>query len=202
MSSQFQKFSGICSVLAGVAGLLYLVFFLVFKNPAAFLPAIALLVVGVLSSVVLVALYFVVRRVDEGFSLWGMLLGIIGAIGAAIHAAFDLTNNLHPPSTSFDFASPIDPRGFLTFAITGLAIILLSWLIVRSSTLSRQLGYFGLLSGALSLFLYLAYLVILDATNPLVLGLVLLAGIVQPIWYLWLGWSFLQMKIPLLESSA
>jgi hypothetical protein len=34
-------------------------------------------------------LYQRVRATDEGFALWGLLLGVGGASGAAIHAAFD-----------------------------------------------------------------------------------------------------------------
>ena len=129
------------------------------------------------------------RQVDAGFALWGLVLGIGGAAGAAIHAAFDLANNFHPPATPFDYASPIDPRGFLTFAVAGLAAIILGWLIVRGGVFSRALGYFGVLSGVLLLALYLAYMIILNALNPLVLALVVLSGLAQPIWYLWLGYA-------------
>lgn len=192
MSMSFTKFGGILGLLAGVAGLLYLLFFLILKNPAALPAALSLLLVGIFASAALVALYQQVRAVDEGFALWGLLLGIGGAGGAAVHSAFDLASNLHPPTAPFDYASPIDPRGFLTFAVAGLAAIVLSWLIVRGATLPRTLGYLGIASGVLLILLYIAYMVILDATNPIVLILVLLSGIIQPVWYLWLGWSLWQ----------
>lgn len=192
MSMSFTKFGGILGLLAGVAGLLYLLFFLILKNPAALPAALSLLLVGIFASAALVALYQLVRAVDEGFALWGLLLGIGGAGGAAVHSAFDLASNLHPPTAPFDYASPIDPRGFLTFAVAGLAAIVLSWLIVRGATLPRTLGYLGIVSGVLLILLYIAYMVILDATNPIVLILVLLSGIIQPVWYLWLGWSLWQ----------
>ncbi len=174
-------------ILAGIAGLAYLVLFFVLKNPAALLPALSLLVVGSCASATLVAVYHRVRKVDEGFALWGLLLGIGGAGGAAIHAAFDVANNFSPPKTPFDYASPIDPRGFLTFAVAGLAAIALSWLIARGRVFSRALGYFGILSGGLLIALYLAYMIILNALNPIVLVLVVLSGLAQPIWYLWLA---------------
>lgn len=192
MPMSFTKFGGILGLLAGIAGLLYLLFFIMLKNPAALPAALSLLLVGIFASAALVALYQIVRAVDEGFALWGLLLGIGGAGGAAIHSAFDLASNVHPPTTPFDYASPVDPRGFLTFAIAGLAAIVLSWLIVRGAALPRMLGYLGMVSGVLLILLYIAYMVILDASNPVVLLLVLLSGVIQPVWYLWLGWTLWQ----------
>jgi hypothetical protein len=137
-------------------------------------------------------LYQRVRATDEGFALWGLLLGVGGASGAAIHAAFDLANYVNPPQTPFDYASPIDPRGFLTFAIAGLAAFVLSWLVVRGGVLPRGLGYLGLVSGVLLVALFLAYMLTVNALNPLVFGLILASGLLQPIWYLWLGLALWQ----------
>lgn len=186
-TTTFDKFASICAILAGLAGFAYLAFFFVLKNPAALAPALSLLLVGLLSSAALVAVYQHVRQVEAGFALWGFLLGIGGAAGAAIHAAFDIANNFQPPATPFDYASPIDPRGFLTFAVAGLAAIILGWLIVRGEVFTRALGYFGVLSGILLVALYVAYMIILNALNPIVLVLVVLSGLAQPIWYIWLG---------------
>jgi hypothetical protein len=163
------------------------------------LPALSLLIVGIGASAALVAVYQRLRPVDEGFALWGLLLGIGGAGGAAIHAAFDIANNFNPPKAPFEYASPIDPRGFLTFAIAGLAAIVLSWLIVRGKVFSTGLGYFGILSGVLLIALYLAYMIILNALNPVVLALIVLSGLAQPIWYLWLGVAL--MRSPAAEMG-
>jgi hypothetical protein len=192
MSSSYSKFAGLFGILAGICGLVYLVSFLVLKNPAALLPSLALLLLGVFASATLVGLYGRVREVDEGFALWGLLLGIGGAGGAAIHAAFDLNNNLHPPTAPFDYASPVDPRGFLTFAVAGLAALVISWLLLRGNILSRGVAYLGILSGVLLIVLYLAYLIILNATNQIVNVLILASGVAQPVWYLWIGWLLWQ----------
>jgi hypothetical protein len=196
MSSSYQKFAGLCGLLAGIAGLAYLVLFITLKNPAALPAALSLLLVGIFASAAIVALYQRVRAVDEGSALWGLLLGIGGAGGAAIHSAFDITSALHPPETPFAYASPIDPRGFLTFAVAGLAAIVLSWLIVRGGVLSRGLGYLGIVSGILLIALYVAYLVLLNALNPIVLALILASGVIQPVWYLWLGLNLWQGEAP------
>jgi hypothetical protein len=132
--------------------------------------------------------------VNEEFALLGFLLGIGGAGGATVHAAFDLNNNLHPPQVPFGYANPIDPRGFLTFVITGLALIILSWLILRDRKLPTPVAYIGFVLGGLQVLLYLAYLILFDAANPLVLVLVIATGLLQPVWYLWVGRVFLQRK--------
>ncbi len=133
------------------------------------------------------------RTVDEGYALVGLLFGIGGALGASVHAAFDLANSLHPPTSPFDYASPVDPRGFLTFVAAGLAILIFSGQIKHSSLLPRGLGILGWVSGGLLILLYVAYLTILNASNPVVLILVLAAGILQPVWYLWAGWRLWQV---------
>jgi hypothetical protein len=189
MSSSYQRFGGVCGVIAGVAGLIYLVAFLALRDPGAPLPALALLVVSILSSATIVALYHRVRQVDDGFALWGLLLAVLGAGGSAIHAAFDLSNDVRPPAAPFGYANAVDPRGFLTFAVTGLAVIVLAWLIVRGGVLPRALGYLGIATGILLVLLYVAYLTIFNALNPVVLVLILASGLFEPAWNLYLGWT-------------
>ena len=192
MTATYQRFAGGCGLGAGLAGLVYLVAFLTLRNPAALLPALALLLVGLLASATLLALYYRVREVDAAFALWGLVLGLAGAGGAAVHAAFDLATATNPPATPFDYPSPVDPRGFLTFGVAGLGALVLGGLVLRGGGLPRALGYLGMLLGGLLVLLYGAYLIILNATNPLVLALVLAVGVVQPIWYLGLGWTLWQ----------
>ncbi len=78
--------------------------------------------------------------------------------------------------------------------MAGLAVVVLSWLILRGAVLTRSVAYLGLLSGVLLIALYLAYMVILNATNPVVLALILVTGLLNPIWYLWIGWLLWQRQ--------
>jgi hypothetical protein len=59
----FERFGGWMAVLAGIAGLGYLLSFLATGNPAALIPSLALLLVGLFASAAVVALYRRVRRV-------------------------------------------------------------------------------------------------------------------------------------------
>jgi hypothetical protein len=126
--------------------------------------------------------------VDPGFALWGWLLAVAGAGGAAIHGAFDLSNNLHPPAAVYAYPNAVDPRGFLTFGLAGIGTIVICWLLLRGAILSRGAAILGIVSGALLVALYVVYLLLLDPTNPLVVALVVATGVIQPLWNLWVGW--------------
>jgi hypothetical protein len=196
MSTEFQKFAGLLGLLAGVSGLLYLVFFIFLRNSSPPLSALWLLLLGLLSTATLVGLYHRLSPADEGFALWGLLLGVAGTGGAALHGAYDLANALHPASAALPGPFPADPRGFLTFAVAGLAVVVFSWLLLRRAVFTALVAYLGLLSGVLLIALYLAYMVILNATNPVVLALILVTGVLNPIWYLWVGWLLWQGRAP------
>jgi hypothetical protein len=96
---------------------------------------------------------------------------------------------LNPPATAnLDLPSQIDPRGMLTFGIAGLGLWVVAWLMLRGGQFPRPLGYLGYVTALLLIVVYLARLIVLDATSPLVLAPAVLAGfIANPIWYVWLG---------------
>lgn len=82
----------------------------------------------------------------------------------------------------------LDPRGLLTFAVSGIGLFALSWLVVRSGVFASGLRYLGCLLAALSVTLYIGRLIVLAPENPLILVPALLAGfVVCPIWYVWFG---------------
>ena len=144
---------------------------------------------GLFSAAALAALYQHLRETDTGFALLGLLLGFSAALGSAIHGGYDLANAIHPPAViNADLPNPVDPRGLLTFGVTGLGLFLLSWLISHNMRFSRGLAYLGYLSAILMLSLYLGRLVILEATSLAIVIPALLEGfLVNPLWYAWLG---------------
>ena len=79
----------------------------------------------------------------------------------------------------------------LTFGLAGIALIVFARLMTRGGGFPHGLGMLGYLSGILLVLIYLARLIILDATSPLVLAPAALEGfIVNPVWYVWLGMRF------------
>src|SRR5438552_17338981 len=95
-SSPYERFAGVCAVLAGALTLLYSISFIILVNEP--LSSFCLLANGVLASAVLVALYERLRTTEPSFALWALLLGLAGAIGSALHGGYDLAAVLHQPA--------------------------------------------------------------------------------------------------------
>jgi hypothetical protein len=192
-STSFERFGGLCALLAGVVGFLYSVAFIVISRQApelgGLLSALFLMLGGLLVSAALVAIYHRLRETDAAFALWALLLGLVGAVGATIHGGYDLANAIHPPaSTNADLPNAIDPRGLLTFGVAGIGMFAIAWLIGRGGGFPKALGYLGYVLAILLIVIYLGRLIVLQATSPLIVVPALLTGfLVNPIWYIWVG---------------
>jgi hypothetical protein len=192
-AASFERCAGVCAVLAGVAGFLYAAAFIVLHNDL--LSGLFLMLTGLLSTAALVAVYERLRETDAAFALFGLLLGVAGALGSAVHGGYDLANTINPFPSVPDLPSPIDPRGLLTFGVAGIALFVVAWLITRGGQFPKGLGYLGYVSAVLLVVLYLGRLIILDPTSPVILLPALLNGfLVNPIFYLWLGLALLRSQ--------
>jgi hypothetical protein len=188
-STAYERFAGVCAVLAGVLTLLYSISFIILVNEP--LSSFCLLANGLLATAVLVALYERLRSTDSSFALFALLLGLAGAIGSALHGGYDLAAVLHAHApVDPDLPSAMDPRGLLTFGTSGVGLWVFAWLLLRSNQLPKGLGYLGYAVAALQIVLYLGRLIVFDAKNPVIVVPALLAGfIATPVWYVWLGVS-------------
>ncbi len=191
-SLAFGRFAGACGVLAGLVGVGYAVAFLVLRDPL--LSALCLLLSGLFSSAVLVALYERLRAVDVDLARWAFVLAGLGALGSLIHGGYDLANTVNPPSSIpgnlANLPSAVDPRGLLTFGVAGIGILAIAWLMQRGRQFPVALAMVGYLLGALLLALYLGRLTVLDAASPLIVVPALVCGfVVNPLWNIWLGLS-------------
>ncbi len=189
----FERFGGLCAILAGLTGLLYAVAFVIVSRRAPVLggtlSALFLTLLGLFSTAALAALFDRTREAARGFAVWGFVLAIAGAIGSTAHGGYDLANAIHPPEAVLDLPNAVDPRGLLTFGFTGLGILVLAGLSSRAG-FSDAFRYLGYLLGLLLIVIYLARLILLDPANPILLVPVLVSGfVVNPLWYLWLGVS-------------
>src|SRR5579872_2595129 len=129
-ASAFDRFAGVCAILAGAFTLVYSISFIVLVNEG--LSSICLLLSGLLATAVLVALYERLRAVEPAFALWALLLGLAGALGASLHGGYDLAALLVPHGpVDANLPSAVDPRGLLTFGTTGVGVWVFSWLILK-----------------------------------------------------------------------
>jgi hypothetical protein len=191
----YEKIAGICAVLVGLGGLSYSVAFMVLVV-AGRAPALGLLLsslfltsIGLLSTVVLIAIYDRLRETNATSALLALVLGLVGALGSAVHGGYDLAIALNPPAlVPSGLPSQIDPRGLLTFAVSGIALFIVAWLIRRGRHFPVGLAYLGGVSAVLLMILYLGRLMVQDPTNPVVLVPAVLNGfLIGPVWYLWIG---------------
>jgi hypothetical protein len=184
--TSFDRLAGWSSVLAGVAGIGYAVAFVLLKN--AQLSALFLTLAPLLAVAGLVAVFDRVRQIDSGFATVALAFGAFGSLAASSHGAFDLSNVLHPPAVlPTDIPSEMDPRGYATFALTGLAVILLAWLSARTTDLPSWVSPLGVVLGVVLVVTWLARLVVLDASSLLVLLPALVAAVLSPVFFLLLG---------------
>jgi hypothetical protein len=190
-AAQFVSIAGFCAFAAAAGGLLYSVLFVLLQRGASALaPWVALLLMGggLVTLVVMVALYQALRQVNPPVPLLALLVAAAGALGATLHGAYDLATSLHPAGSGAALPSPVDPRGFMTFGMAGAGLLLFGWLMLRSRLFATPLSYLALVSGVLLVVIYLGRLVILTPTNPLVIGPAAIEGlIVNPAFYIWLG---------------
>ena len=183
--TSFDRFAGLASILAGLAGIGYAVAFVVLKNAP--LSAQFLTLAPLFAVVGLVAVFERVRSIDSGYATLALALGVFGSLVASTHGVYDLANVLHPPALFPDGPNAVDPRGFSTFALTGLAVLILASLAGRSPDLPRWVSPLGLVLGVFLVLTFLGRLIVLDATSMLVLGPALVAGLLSPIFFLLLG---------------
>lgn len=189
-SPLFQKFAGTLAIAAGVGGIAYAIAFLVFlyDGSRGSKGAISLLLLlgGLATSAVLVALYDFVRDVDPLFALWGLIIGLAGAIGSVLHGGLDLAETIReiPPRD----VSPVDARGLATFGLTSLGIITLSWLMMRDRRFPSALGRLGISAAAGLVLVYVGRISLYNPKRPVLLALLVISGFVlTPAWYIWVG---------------
>ncbi|HEX2192656.1 MAG TPA: hypothetical protein VHH09_05640 [Acidimicrobiales bacterium] len=198
MSPAFQRFAALCALLAALAGVVFTVAFAVVVQEgerwAQWVSWAALLCGGLVTIPATIALYVILSEVEPQFALIGLVLGVAGALGAAVHGAFDLAVLANPPSTPVpDVPNAIDPRGFLTFAGAGLALLGFGWVLFRGGPSYRRLAWLALLGAALLLVVYVGRLTVLNPKTNVIRIAALASGIaVLPAFYLLLGWTLLR----------
>jgi hypothetical protein len=197
-AAAYERLAGAGAMGAGIGGIVYSVAFLggVVEGWAPQLgltiASLALMAGGFLSVLVLVALYRRLLDSAAAVGLLGLMLVAVGASGAMVHGGYDLANSVHAPVhdvlADAQLPSPIDPRGLLTFGISGLGLLVIAWQSRRSRTLPANLAALGMAVGALLILVYLGRLIILTPTNLLVAIPAAATGLVlSPLFYLRLG---------------
>ncbi|MEX0665370.1 MAG: hypothetical protein WD598_11475 [Acidimicrobiia bacterium] len=183
MTSTFQRFAGSTAVLAAAVSVIYTITFALYVREdyhwAHWASAIAFMASGLIVVPVFVALHARVREHEPQFAMLALVAGLVGAFGASIHGAFDVAVLAKPvEGKAASFPSQIDPRGFLTFAITGAALGLFGWLSRRNSNLPRALAPVGGVATLLLLVVYFGRMIAVDPNRNFIRFSAVVVGLV------------------------
>ena len=178
----FSRLAAGSALLVAATNLGYATSFLIVRpddpDTAGTAASAFLLAGGLLALPVLLGLYALLREREPQLALLATVLGVAGAVGAAIHGGYDLANAINLPGTALDAPNAVDPRGLLTFGVSGLALL------AYTPLLRRSLAVPAAALGALLIGLYALRLVVLDADSAAIVAPAALAGfILSPLWY-------------------
>jgi hypothetical protein len=195
----FERLAGAAALAVAAGGISYSIAFVIFLGDgarwSAYAQSLLLLVGGLATTVVFVALFERLRTVDAGFALWALVIGLFGAFASAVHGAYDLSILLNPPENVPGLPNGLDPRGLGTFALTGLALFVFALLALRGGGLPRRLAYLAIGAAGLLVWVYIGRLVILNPKSAGVLPFAVVLGfVVNPLLYLWLGLTLLRER--------
>lgn len=183
---RLDRLGGWSALGSAVLAIAYTIGFVLLKD--SLVQSLSLMIGSFLTAIALVAVYYRLREVDPGLALLGLALGFAGSMGAFVHGGLDLANVIQPEHTGpVGGPAEVDPRGLMTFGVSGIGVLVLSWVATRAAAFPRWLGRLGLLLGVLLVLVYLARLIIFDAGNPLVLGSAAAAAVVSVVWYVGVG---------------
>src|SRR4051794_20355140 len=102
----FPRLAGASALLVAATNLGYSASFLVVRPDDPDVGGTAasafLLAGGLLALPVLLGLFGLVREREPELALLATVLGLVGAVGAAVHGGYDLANAINPPASSMD----------------------------------------------------------------------------------------------------
>lgn len=189
-SATFDRFAAVSGIITGLSSLLYAVFYLLVGGSLhAYLPPFFLALGGFLALPLALAVYSRVRGADPNFARYALLLSAIGNLAAAVHGVYGLSLLFPTVAGGVDtYVFEPDPRGFLSFGVTGVSVFLLAWLILRSGAFPRGVAYVGFILGIALVVLFLGNLFVDNTASYFVLVPGAIASLIAtPIWSIWLG---------------
>jgi hypothetical protein len=187
-STAFNRTAIAAAYLSGAAALAYSLTFGYYvrrgANWAQYTSSGLLVAGGLVGLPVLVALYQRLRFADEGFALIALVIALAAAFGSTLHGAHDVAIFANPDRAGDAAAFPnfTDPRGFATFALFGLGLVMLS-VLVRSVGFRARTSVVGVITGLSTIVVYIGRVTVLDPQRWWVATAAIASGVVGlPLW--------------------
>jgi hypothetical protein len=193
VTAAFQRFAGICALLAALGALLYAILFIAIVEGGGETTYewwfFLLMAGGAVTIPVFAALYLRLAPIDGGFALTTFAFGVLAGFGGIMHGAYNLGRLVTPRDPSIPAGFEEISHGVLRYAAGGIALLLLGWLLSRDAGLPNLLGWLAYLGGALLVFIYVGRL--FDFITPgdyvSLLPPIVYGFLVHPLLYGWLG---------------
>jgi hypothetical protein len=144
---------------------------------------------GLVGLPVLVAIYLRVRSIDEGFAIVALVIATAAALGSVLHGAHDIAVFANPEvvTGSTDYPNFTDPRGFSTFALFGLGMLVLAAM-CRGARFPKPIPFIGAVTGALTVVVYIGRVTVLDPKRWWVAIAAVGSGVIGvPLWNVLVG---------------
>jgi hypothetical protein len=182
MTDTFRRVAAPASALAAAGSIVFTVTFGLYVREsyrwALWASTITRAVTGLLLVVVFVALQALVRDREADLARVAAGIGVVGALASVLHGAYDLADLAKPQHVNPNLPSEVDPRGFATFALIGLAILLFAWLARGVVALPRWTTLAGIVAGVLLVVVWLGRMIAVDPNDDVIRVAALASGLV------------------------
>jgi hypothetical protein len=182
VTSTFRRISAPATALAAVGSVVFTITFGLYVREsyqwALWASTITRILTGLLLVVVFVSLHALAREGEPELAVVALGLGVVGALASVLHGAYDLADLAKPQHVRSDLPSQVDPRGFATFALIGLAILVFAWLARRVDVLPRAVTIVGVVAGLLLVVVWLGRMIALDPNDDVIRVAALASGFV------------------------
>ena len=147
--------------------------------------AVTLTAGGLLALPVLVAITSMLAEAPESVApaRLALVVGGVAGVMTALHGAYDLAALSTPDAATVGDISPVDPRGFSTFALAGVALVLIAVLARRDERFPHWLPAIGFVLGAALVATWLGRLTVLDPKSAWLRTTTFIAAVLNPIAY-------------------
>lgn len=187
-SAAFDRTASVMAYLSAAIALAYSVSFGYYVQEgdrwAQYTSSGLLMAGGLIGLPVLVAIYLRVRSIDEGFAIIGLIVATAAALGSVLHGAHDIAVFANPEvaTGSPDYPNFTDPRGFSTFALFGLGMLVLAAM-CRGARFPKAIPFVGAATGALTVIVYIGRVTVLDPKRWWVAIAAVGSGVIGvPVW--------------------
>jgi hypothetical protein len=190
MPNGFMRFARDAALATALVGVIYSIAFVVVVQRgtswAEWTAAGSLTVGGLLALPVLGAVTSLLADAPESAAAarLALTLGGVATVMTALHGAYDLAALAKPEAATAGDISPVDPRGFSTFALAGLTIVLIGVLARRDQRVPHWIPPVLFVLGAALVATWLGRVAVLDPTSAWLRITTSVAAVLNPVAYI------------------